>query len=98
MNKLAKWKTAVYLASAIGIIGLSTYGINKTVSAYSDFNQHQTVDYDLTTDLTSDKSSIVPGTVCNPYGCAGCSGCVSVQYQQNIEVLPDFTTGNGQVY
>ena len=98
MNKLAKWKKAVYLASAIGIIGLSTYGIQKTVSAYSEFNQRQTVEYASTTDLPSDKDGLVPGTVCNPYGCAGCSGCVSLQYQQSVEALPGSATGIEQVY
>ena len=98
MNKLTKWKKAVYLTSAIGIIGLSTYGIHKTVSAYNDFNQHQTVEYALTTDIPSDKSNLVPGSACNPYGCAGCSGCVSLQYQQSIEVLPGSDTEIEQVY
>ena len=98
MNKLAKWKKAVYLTSAIGIIGLSTYGIQKTVSAYSELNQHQTVEYSLTSDLPSDKAGLGPGTVCSPYGCAGCSGCVSVQYQQSVEVLPDSATRIEQVY
>jgi len=98
MNKLKKWKKAVYLTSAIGIIGLSTYGIQKTVSAYSEFNQHQTVEYSFTSDTSSDKINLVPGTVCSPYGCAGCSGCVSLQYQQSVEVLPGSATRIEQVY
>ncbi|MDD5039199.1 MAG: hypothetical protein PHN78_07810 [Dehalococcoidales bacterium] len=99
MNMLTKWKKAVYLASTVGIISLATYGIYHTADAYNDFTQSQTADCTLTSGSSSDKSGLVPGgTLCSPFGCAGCPGCVSLQYQQNIDALPSTTTQVEQIY
>jgi hypothetical protein len=98
MNRFAKWKKVIYLASIIGVTGLLINGIYQTVNAYNDSSQLQSADYALIAGSSPDKSALVPGSVCNPYGCAGCSGCVKLQYQQSIKVLPGFSTGIEQMY
>jgi hypothetical protein len=89
MSYLIKWKKALYAAFAVGIIGFATYGIYNTVLAFNDTQPSQTSGGTLNSSLSGLEKSTAPGgAFCNPYGCAGCNGCVSLQYQQNIGLLP----------
>jgi len=92
MNRIEKWKKALFFSAALGIIGLSTYGIYNTASAYGEFSQSQNSGYCLPVNSSSESTDPFPcGASCYPDGCAGCSGCAGVQYQQNTEVVPDYT-------
>jgi hypothetical protein len=89
MAYLKKSKKALYALLAMGIIGFATYGVYNTVLAFNDTHQSQTSGTMLVSDSSGLDRSMVPGgTFCNPYGCSGCTGCVSLQYQQNVDVLP----------
>jgi hypothetical protein len=79
MKKPAKWKNTLYLASAVGIIGLAAYGIYNTVDASNAL----AADNAIIADADSNQNSLTPGSTCSPYGCAGCTGCSLLQYQQN---------------
>jgi hypothetical protein len=81
MFKLTIIQRSLLAVAAIGALGLATYGIFHTVSAFADSgNSLPSVNVN-----TSNGGNIKPdGTLCNPYGCAGCRGCVSLQYQQNV--------------
>jgi hypothetical protein len=88
MFKSIRWKKALSLAAAAGIIGLSAYGIFHTASAFSDIRQSQ-ANNDIIADTLADKDNPSPGgPFCNPLGCAACGGCVSLEYEQNIQSLP----------
>jgi hypothetical protein len=87
MSYFMKWKKALYAAFAVGIIGFAIYGIYNTVLAFNDAKPSQTSG-DTLTSGSSGLETVPGGAFCNPYGCAGCSGCVSLQYQQNINKLP----------
>jgi hypothetical protein len=99
MNKLFKGKNSLLLALTAGIVGFSAYGTIHTVQTFNNIDQAQISGYSLTTNLSSDNLSLVPGEgSCNPLGCAACSGCVSKQYIKNIEALPSSNTQIGQTY
>ena len=99
ISGLMKRKNALPLALVVAIFGFSIYGIYHTAYAYHDLRQPQNNGYAPVTNPSSDTDSPLPGsTLCNPYGCAGCSGCVSLQYQENIEALPSSTTQIEQIY
>jgi hypothetical protein len=84
MLKLTKMNRSVLAVAALGVAGFSGFGVFNTVNAYNDAGKSLPADNDYIN--TTDKSSLNPdGTFCNPYGCAGCGGCVSLQYQQNVE-------------
>ena len=85
---IKKWGKAIYLTAAVAIIGLSAYGIYRTVSAYNAFNQPQMADCALAVPSSADGSGLAPCGLYRPYGCAGCSGCVDGQSQHSIEVVP----------
>jgi hypothetical protein len=83
MNKLPKWKNALYISSAIVIIGLAANGIFRTADAANAAAENTVIIN--TSSMTSDPSA---DNGCSPYGCAGCTGCTTLQYQQNSEVVP----------
>jgi hypothetical protein len=89
MSALIKWKKALPLAVAAGIMCLSAYGIYHTVNAYTDITQSQAPDDSSTLQVSPENNLIPGGTVCNPLGCAACGGCTTLLYQENIETLPD---------
>lgn len=93
MSYYMKWKKAIYAVFAVSIFGFAVYGIYNTVLAFDDTSPSQTSTDTLASSSTGLEKSTVPGgAFCNPYGCAGCSGCVSLQYQQNINALPSSIT------
>jgi hypothetical protein len=78
---------ALYSLFALGAAGFAVYGVINTAKAVDEAavpgSAAQTViSADAQGNLTPD------GSFCNPYGCAGCSGCVQLQYQQTVEMLP----------
>jgi hypothetical protein len=76
--------------AAIGAIGFSSYGLFNTVNAFNDIGKSLPSDY--TIQIAADNGSFKPdGTFCNPYGCAGCDGCVGMQYQQNVKETTGLT-------
>jgi hypothetical protein len=99
ISRFMKRKNALLLALAAGIISFSVYGFYHTAYAYQDLKQSQGSSYILTAGATSEqKSPVAGGTSCRPGGCAGCSGCISLQYQENIEALPSSNNLSGTVY
>jgi hypothetical protein len=89
MSALIKWKKALPLAVAAGIVCFSAYGIYHTASAYTDITQSQAPDDSSTLQVSPENNLIQGGTVCNPLGCAACAGCTSLLYQETIEAQPD---------
>jgi hypothetical protein len=89
MFKLTIIQRSLLTVAAIGTLGLAIYGIFHTVSAFADSGNsllHVNVN-------TANGENIKPdGALCNPYGCSGCSGCVSLQYQQNMAERPGAIT------
>jgi hypothetical protein len=83
MNKLPKWKNALYISSAIVIIGLAANGIFHTADAAFAATENAVITN--ASSITSDPSA---NNGCSPYGCAGCTGCTALQYQQYFEVVP----------
>ena len=68
--------------AAVGALGLAAYGIFHTASALADSGTPLPSDQAVV--ISADPGQAKPdGTFCNPYGCSGCSGCLSLQYQQN---------------
>lgn len=97
ISRLTNFKKPLYLASAIGIIGFSVYGIYNTVHAYDDINQSQTTDYTTSAD-NSTAAQYDGSSFCHPLGCAACSGCINQVNQQSIESIPDSTVQLEQIY
>jgi len=82
-----KGPKAIYALTALGILGLAAYGITNTIRAADSFSaaspsEQPSIAIQAQGSLTPD------GSFCNPYGCAACSGCVKLQYQQTVETLP----------
>jgi hypothetical protein len=91
MLKLTKMKRILLPLAAASTIGFSIYGVFNTVSALGDSAKSLPTDYPGIN--ATETGNIKPdGTFCNPYGCAGCNGCVSLQYQQNVEGIPGSNT------
>jgi hypothetical protein len=85
MVKLTIIQRSLLAMAAIGTLGLATYGIFHTVSAFADSG----ISLPSVNVNTTNGGNIKPdGTLCNPCGCAGCSGCVSLQYQQRVTETP----------
>jgi hypothetical protein len=82
-----KCKKAIYLLSAAGIIGLASFGLYNTINSVNDLNQTQTAII-TNSSLTTDPAA---GSGCSPYGCAACSACTNIQYQQDVETISDST-------
>ena len=81
-----KFKKAAYYLSAAGIIGLATFGVYNTANAVSDLKQTQNTEIVLPPNSPAGES-LTGG--CNPYGCAACSVCTVIQYQQNTAVTTE---------
>jgi hypothetical protein len=89
-----KGQKAIYSLAALGILGFSAYGITNTVKAANDVSVLNTAEQAAIT--TQAQGSLTPeGSFCNPYGCAACSGCVSLQYQQSVETSPAASAETG---
>jgi hypothetical protein len=78
---------------AMGILGFAAYGISNTVKAADDLAaqsaEGQTV-------LISQNPGISPdGALCPPGGCAACAGCVSLEYQENVDTVPSASPQTG---
>lgn len=82
-----RWKKAAWLLSAAGIISLASFGIYNTVNAIGDLNQPQTAGY-ISAETSAASNNPATGSGCSPYGCAACSVCTRLPYQQDIEVIP----------
>jgi hypothetical protein len=80
-----KRKKAAYLVAAVAIFGLASFGIYNTANAISDFNRAGPA----IISNSPEKNDPVNGSGCSPYGCAACSACTKIPYQQNIEVVPE---------
>jgi hypothetical protein len=90
-----KWNRFLLAAAAIGAIGLSTYGVYNTTSAFNEYGNALTTD-NISLNTAEEEKTKPDGSFCNPYGCAGCDGCISLQYQQDVEMVPDLTK-SGQI-
>jgi hypothetical protein len=83
MFKLTKIQRPWLALAAIGALGLAAYGIFHTASALADSGNSLLSEY-TNINITDQGNAKPDGAFCNPYGCAGCNGCVSLQYQQNV--------------
>jgi hypothetical protein len=83
MFKLTKIQRPWLALAAIGALGLAAYGVFHTASALADSGDPLPADQTVV-NSASQGNAKPDGAFCNPYGCAGCNGCVSLQYQQNI--------------
>ncbi len=98
MSKITKWKNIVFLSFTVVTMGFLAYGIYHTANAFNNIKQSHTITDTLVSSPSSTGDSLdSSGTFCNPYGCAGCGGCVSLQYKQDVEAIPGFTTQIKQV-
>jgi hypothetical protein len=85
--KTGRGQKALYSLAALGILGFSVYGIANTVKAANDVSALNAAGQAAVTAQV--QGSLTPdGPFCNPYGCAACAGCVSLQYQQKVETAP----------
>jgi hypothetical protein len=84
MLNLTKINRSLLAIAAIGAIGFSTYGVFNIVNAASDPGLSLPTDYPGI-NMVDDSGSKPDGTFCNPYGCVGCNGCLSLQYRQAVE-------------
>lgn len=88
MVRIAKLQKPLAAAAFIGTLGLAAYGAFHTISAMADYGSPLPADQAALN--SADQGQAKPdGAFCNPYGCAGCSGCASLQYQQNITQAPE---------
>jgi hypothetical protein len=89
--KIIKGQKAMVWLAALGILGFSAYGITSTVKAAEQANVQNAAEQTIL--ATQAQGSLTPGgTICNPYGCAACAGCINLQYQQTVETLPSAST------
>jgi hypothetical protein len=92
--KTNRGQKALYSLAALGILGFSVYGIANTVKAANDISSFNAAEQAAVT--AQAQGSLTPGgTFCNPYGCAACAGCVSLQYQQKVETAPSASVETG---
>lgn len=87
MGKIAKLQQPLIAAAIIGSLGLAAYGVIHTVSALADTG-NPLPENQAMVNSTNQEQAKPDGAICNPYGCAGCSGCISLQYRQNIAETP----------
>jgi len=93
MSKLVRWENAIFLSVALIITGFLAYGIYRTANALIHHKESQTTSDYLSSGSSSASYRLASdGTFCNPYGCAGCSGCVSLTYVQNVQDSPSLAT------
>ena len=85
MKTDGKWKKAAWILSAAGIIGLASFGVYNTMNSINYLKQPQNAD----AAISANTAVNVPGTGngCSPYGCAACTVCTQLQYQQNAEII-----------
>lgn len=99
MQRFLKWKKGLHLAFAAGIIGLATYGIYHTICSFDNLPQEQSISYAPVSGWSCDGNTPVPDdSSCYPYLCAQCAGCVQVQYEQNVEIIPLATLQIDRIY
>jgi hypothetical protein len=92
MLNALKWKKRMDLAVAVGIVGFSAYGIYHFARSVKDTQQAQAANLIAASGTSSQNSIPGPGgTLCNPDGCAGCPGCSTVAYEQNVATASDST-------
>jgi hypothetical protein len=87
MFKSMKMQKPLLAMAAVGALGLAAYGIFHTISALADTGSPLPSDQAVINSADPEQAN-PDGAFCNPYGCAGCSGCVSLQYQQNVTGTP----------
>jgi len=93
MLNLFKGNKPLLAIAALGVLGISTYGIYNTLNAFSDLSTAPSGNQETAVTTSAYDGGKSDGTFCSPYGCAGCSGCVSLQYQQNVEAVPSLNSG-----
>ncbi len=83
----------LYSLFALGILSFAAYGISKTVKAADVFAAQNA---DGETIMISQTDGTSPdGALCPPGGCVVCAGCVSLEYQENVDTLPSASAQTG---
>ena len=87
MSIASRWKKALTVALAAGIVCFSAYGVYNTANAYTGITQSQiTGDNPVFQSLPAD-GPVPGGTACSPLGCAACGGCANSLYLENVSTI-----------
>lgn len=88
MLQFMKSRKAFLIAIVLGIASFAAYGIYNIAHAMAATGASA-----ISGDSPAAINTIVPagdkldGTVCSPFGCAGCSGCSAPLYQTEADVI-----------